>query len=98
MVFNSYEFILIFLPLAFLAFVLAHRFGGWNAAFNVVAIASLIFYAQWSLTLLAILMVSVVSNFVVGNILIFATRAGKPTLRLLISTIVGNIMALGYFK
>ncbi len=98
MVFNSYGFILIFLPLTFFAFALAHRFGGWTAAFNVLAIASLVFYAQWSLTLLGILLVSVVSNFVVGNILIFATRVGKPALTLLISTIVGNILTLGYFK
>ena len=69
MVFNSYEFILIFLPLAFGGFLLAHKIGGWRAAFNATAIASLVFYAQWSLTLLGILLVSVVSNFVVGNIL-----------------------------
>lgn len=98
MVFNSYEFILIFMPLAFSAFVLAHYLGGWRAAFNVVALASLVFYAQWGITLLAILMVSVISNFVVGNILIFATRVGKPSPTLLITTILGNLGALGYFK
>ena len=98
MVFNSYEFILIFLPLAFLAFAAAQRIAGWQAAFSVVVAASLVFYAQWSLALLAILLVSVVSNYVVGNILIQATKAGKPSGPLLISSIVANLAALGYFK
>lgn len=98
MVFNSYEFILIFLPLAFLAFVLAHRLGGWQTAFNVVAIISLVFYAQWSLILLAILLASVVSNFVVGNILRAATQAKRPAAKLLVLAIVGNLVGLGYFK
>ena len=98
MVFNSYEFILIFLPSAFLAFALAHRWGGWKAAFNVVAIISLVFYAQWSLILLAILVASVVSNFVIGNILRAATKARKPAGKLLAFGIVGNLIGLGYFK
>ena len=98
MVFNSFEFILIFLPLTFLAFAAAQHVAGWQAAFKVVVVASLVFYAQWSLTLLGILLVSVVSNYVIGNILIQATKAGKPSVGLLISAIAGNLLALGYFK
>ena len=41
MVFNSYEFIVIFLPLSFAAFALAHRIGGWNAAYMMLGAISL---------------------------------------------------------
>ena len=98
MVFSSYEFILIFLPLAFLAFAIAQRFISWEAAFAVVGLSSLVFYGQWSLQLLAILLVSVVSNYVVGNVLIRSTKAGRPAAWLLGTGIVANLVGLGYFK
>ena len=98
MIFNSFEFILIFLPLTFLAFAAAERIAGWQAAFRVLVVASLVFYGQWSMGLLALLMVSVISNYVVGKILIQSTAAGRPSLRLMIAGIVGNLVALGYFK
>ncbi|MEO1065975.1 MAG: MBOAT family O-acyltransferase [Pseudomonadota bacterium] len=98
MVFNSFEFLVVFLPLAFAAFVLAQRVAGWPAAFTVVGIASLVFYAQWSLTLLAILVVSVVSNYVIGKVLITSSKNGKPAGSLLLVGVIGNLVALGYFK
>lgn len=98
MIFNSYEFILIFLPIAFLFYAAVHRFAGWKAATGALGIISLVFYAQWSLMLLMILIVSVVSNFVVGNILNRQTKEGRPSGKLLLIAIVGNLVALGYFK
>ena len=98
MIFNSYEFVLIFLPLAFLIYALAHLFAGWRAAAGVIGIISLAFYAQWNVMLLLILVVSVTSNYVVGNILIRQTRSGRPSGALLIIAIVSNLVALGYFK
>ena len=98
MIFNSFEFILIYLPLTFLAFAAAERIAGWQAAFKVIVVASLIFYGQWSLGLLALLMVSVISNYVIGKILIQSTKAGKPSVGLMIVGIIGNLAALGYFK
>ena len=49
MVFHSYSFMLVALPLCYAGFLLAHRLGGWTAAFRFLAVASLAFYAQWSL-------------------------------------------------
>ena len=98
MIFNSFEFILIFLPLTFLAFAAAERIAGWQAAFRVLVVASLVFYGQWSMGLLALLMVSVISNYVIGKILIQSTKAGKPAAGLMIAGIIGNLVALGYFK
>ncbi len=98
MIFNSYEFIIIFLPLAFIAYAAAQRFAGWQAAYGVLAVASLVFYGQFSVLFLGILSVSVVSNYVIGNVLIRSTEAGKASGSLLAAGIIGNIVALGYFK
>ena len=78
MVFNSYEFIVIFLPLAFAAVAMAHRLGGWSGAYTVVGVVSLIFYAQLGIELLGILLISIIANFVVGNVII---RTREDTLR-----------------
>lgn len=98
MIFNSYEFIVIFLPLAFLAYAVAQKIAGWQAAYGVLATASLIFYGQFSPLFLGILLVSVVSNFVIGNVLIRSTVGGKSSGSLLVAGIIGNLIGLGYFK
>lgn len=98
MVFSSYEFILIFLPALFLACAVANRFGGWQACFALMGAASMVFYAQWSVALLTILLISVVANYVVGNYLIGATKAGRPAGWVLAAAVAGNLVALGYFK
>ncbi|MET1411472.1 MBOAT family O-acyltransferase [Roseibium sp. HPY-6] len=98
MVFSSHEFVLIFLPLVFLAFAIANRFGGWQASFSVLGAASLVFYAQWSIALLAVLLTSAVANYIVGTFLIKATKEGRPAGWLLVSAVIANLVALGYFK
>ncbi len=98
MPFNSYEFLLIFLPLTFVVFVLAQRMAGWSMAYLVLAVASLVFYAQLSVALLGILLVSVVSNNVFGTLLSRAAGAKSPATKLLVFSIIANLAALGYFK
>lgn len=98
MVFNSYEFIIIFLPLAFGIFALAYRFGGWNAAYMMLGIISLVFYAQLGIELLGILVISIVSNYVIGNIIMRTRENANMSLALLIGAIIGNLSALAYFK
>ncbi|NKB51100.1 MAG: MBOAT family protein [Rhizobiaceae bacterium] len=98
MPFNSYEFLVLFLPCTFIAFALVQHFKGWSNAFGVLAAASLIFYAQLSWKLLAILLVSVISNFVIGSVLTRSYGAEKASNKLLIGGILGNLFALGYFK
>lgn len=98
MVFNSHEFILIFLPLTFLVFLAAYRYAGWKGAFTTLGIASMVFYAQLSWQLLAILMVSIFSNYVIGNVMIRSKKDGQASTKLLVVGIVGNLIALGYFK
>lgn len=98
MVFNSYEFIVIFLPLAFIVFAIAHRMGGWNMAYTVLGFISLAFYAQLGLPLFGILLISIIGNFVVGNIIIRSHEAKLRSRLLLTIGILANLVALGHFK
>lgn len=98
MVFNSYEFIVIFLPIAFAAVALAHSIGGWNAAFAVLGLSSLAFYANWGPEFLGILLVSIISNYVIGNVITRSKEHKLQSRSLLAIGIFGNLAALGYFK
>ena len=66
MLFNSYSFLLVFLPVTVLGFFLAGRLGkaagaGWLAA------CSLFFYAWWDYRYLVLLVASICANYLVGS-------------------------------
>jgi len=99
MLFNSYGFIFVFLPLTLLAF---HGFtaqGFYRPAFAVLTLASLIFYAWWSVTGLALLLVLIVCNYALTRLLI-ASRIARPwrAKMILIAALAFNLGVLGYFK
>ena len=98
MVFNSFEFLLVFFPVVYLGFLLIHRVGGWRAVYPYLAGASLAFYAHWSLLLVAVLAASVVANFAVANALIEVKQQRRTATTLFLLAVAGNIGALGYFK
>lgn len=56
MLFNSTEFLFVFLPLAFVLFFLAARVGA-AAAISVLGMASLAFYSYWDISFLPVLLV-----------------------------------------
>ncbi len=99
MIFTSYEFILLFLPLAYIGFLMAHRLGGWQWAINFMAVASVAFYGMWGLVPLAILVCSILFNYLIGQ-RIAAASLERPKMAklLLILGLFGNLGALGYFK
>ena len=98
MFFTSFEFILIFLPVAFAGFVMAHRFGGWQWAINFLAATSLVFYGMFGYALLAVLVTSILFNYGTGT-LISAVR-DKPLIarNAMFAGIAGNLVLLGYLK
>ena len=98
MVFHSFEFIFVFLPLAYLGFVVAHRLAGWTGAFRFLIAASLVFYAQWSAAFAAILVISVAANYWLGNQIIAHSERPERAWTLLLIGIGLNVAALGYFK
>lgn len=99
MLFNSYEFIFLFLPIVVVVFFAFGRVSrGW--ALRWVIAASLFFYAWWRPFNVLIIAPSVLINFILARLL---QRLGKQGNRaaaraVLFLGIVFNVAFLGYFK
>jgi D-alanyl-lipoteichoic acid acyltransferase DltB (MBOAT superfamily) len=98
MVFHSFEFILIFLPVAYLGFLAAHRLAGWSGAFRFLVAASLVFYAQFSPGLAFVLIASVAANYAISNAIMRHADDQPVAWKILLAGIALNILALAYFK
>jgi alginate O-acetyltransferase complex protein AlgI len=98
MLFNSFEFVFGFLPLAVIGFFLISRRGSRPLAIAYLSAASMFFYAWWSRWYLLLILAEVVFNFLLGR------RLARPDLsprarRLLTVFGVGTMLVvLGYFK
>lgn len=97
MTFNTLQFILVFLPVCYAGFLLAHRGFGWRGVYAYLALASLVFYAQFSVTLAAVLAASITVNFVLGR-MILALRERGGARAVTAAAVLLNLVALGYFK
>jgi alginate O-acetyltransferase complex protein AlgI len=98
MSFTSFQFILIFLPVAYAGFITAHRFGGWQWAINFLAVVSLVFYAMWGVALLFVLLGSMLFNFAAGNIIASLESNSNVARNSLFGSIAANLGLLGYLK
>jgi D-alanyl-lipoteichoic acid acyltransferase DltB (MBOAT superfamily) len=99
MLFNSYEFILGFLPLTLIGFFLIGRRSPRLAA-AFLAFASFVFYAWWDVRYVALLAASILANYTTGYAIARAHRLGRPRLAKGCTTLgVGvDLALLGYFK
>lgn len=96
LLFNSYEFLFLFLPLSLAGFfVLGRRSHG--LAMSWLVAASLFFYGWWYPPYLALLLSSVVFNFG-GGLAISRSAGPRQRHRLLVAAVIGNLVLLGYFK
>lgn len=96
MLFNSFAFVLGFLPAAAVVFFLLGRFSpllatGW------LAVASLAFYGWWDVRYLPLLVGSILFNYAIGWLL--ARRHGRPEARALLAVgVAGDLLILAYYK
>ncbi|MBP2660156.1 MAG: rane-bound O-acyltransferase family protein [Firmicutes bacterium] len=93
MLFNSYEFIFVFLPITIgVYFSLAKKH--WiKAATMWLFIASLAFYSYWNILYLPLLLLSICFNFIMGK------KIEARRTKVLLAFGVGfNLLLLGYFK
>lgn len=99
MLFNSYEFIFLFLPVTVLTFFQFARFSNQLAAIWLV-IVSLFFYGWWNPIYVGLLLVSIVFNYAASLALLCACKLGHKWINrsILIFTIGANLILLGYFK
>ncbi|EGU60156.1 membrane bound O-acyl transferase MBOAT family protein [Vibrio nigripulchritudo ATCC 27043] len=93
MLFNSYIFIFLFLPLVILGFYFLTFKGKEGSARLFLVSSSLFFYGWWNYMYLAVIIASLVFNFLVGVKL----RNNKSRLLLTFSICV-NLIALVYYK
>ena len=95
MLFNSFEFIFLFVPLVVAAFYFAGRLGRHSLAISALILGSLFFYAWWNPVYLALLIGSILFNFGIGLFLLKSPNNRKIALT---AGITGNLACLGYFK
>ncbi len=95
MLFNSYEFIFLFMPAAVAGFALLSSTRH-KAALFWLTVASLFFYAYWDWHSLWILVASTLFNFACS--LAIGRSADPVSKRWLVFGIAGNLVALGIFK
>lgn len=99
MLFNSYVFIFLFLPLVVAAFFAIGR-ASQHLAATWLALASLFFYAWWSPKYVLLLIGSIVFNFVAATLISRAPPSNGWQRRKLLLTIAvfTNLAFLGYYK
>ena len=95
MIFNSYNFILIFLPIAFVGFFWLSKIKK-SYGITWLGFISIFFYSYWSLYSLPILLISIVLNFNIGKKIY--TISVKNKFSLLLVGIILNLSLLSYFK
>ena len=98
MLFNSYTFILFFLPCVLGGFALAARYGGRRLAVPWLIVASLFYYGWWNPRFLLVLVLSMLVNAALGKYL--CETYGSPAQRRAARNIgiAFNLLLLGFFK
>lgn len=100
MLFNSYEFIFVFLPATLAMFFLLGR-ASRDAALSWLIVASLLFYAWWKPSNVLIILTSLLTNYIFARLLFrIVADKEKPWIGKLVLGlgITFNIVFLGYFK
>ena len=104
MLFNSYPFLFVFLPLTFIG---TFWIGAYSHKLAILWLgaASLVFYGFWDPTFVLLLLGSIVSNYFFGRWIDHCRKAGGAgntneafVSRILFVAILINLLVLGYFK
>ena len=100
MLFNSYIYILIVLPLTALIYFGLNRARFIVAAKGWLLVSSLFHYSYWNPKYLPLIMISMIGNYVIGNTLVKTHGSGMARTRgwiLFVGTTL-NLAALAYYK
>ena len=97
MLFNSYPFIFLFLPVVLLGFFVSARLGDLAPVIWLV-LASLVFYSVSNWQFVPLLLASVAFNYLIGWLLISRRLRALPRLAVLVAGVTGDLLLLGTFK
>ncbi len=95
MIFSSYEFLFLFLPIVWLVFAGMVWSGRERLTLAWLTAASLLFYAWWNPPYLLVLLLSVFGNYAFGKAILRWPVSNRSILALGITL---NLLLLGYFK
>lgn len=99
MLFNSYAFIFLFLPLVAAVYFLLNKYFPAKWARLFLLTASLSFMSFWNVIFTLVLVFSVIFNFTFGSVLFSAIKKDlKSKKPIFITAITANILYLGFFK
>ncbi len=98
MLFNSFEFIFVFLPIALLVFFKISQIGNYKLAIVFLVAASLSFYGWWNPPYLLLLFFSLIFNYFIGSALSKNSKHKSINKVILFIGITINLALIGYFK
>ncbi len=98
MLFNSYGFIFLFLPVTLTGYFVLNRKKWTFAAKTWLVLVSLFFYGYWNPIYIPLIAGSILFNYVVGSSLIRKSSFLAPSGSMLAVGIAGNLCLLAYFK
>lgn len=97
MLFNSFEFLFVFLPITLLGYIAILKLFKGRGYAVWLSVASIAFYGWWDIRFLPLLLVSMGFNFLLGRrLLALNTRRGGRIW--LTAGVTVNLLLLGYFK
>ena len=98
MLFNSFQYFLIFLPASVALYYLTLYFLGQLPSKVILITASLFFYGFWDYTYLPLLITSIIVNYAIGIILLKNQTKNSNNILYFIFGIAFNLCLLAYFK
>ncbi|HEY9177098.1 MAG TPA: MBOAT family O-acyltransferase [Flavipsychrobacter sp.] len=97
MLFNSYGFLLVFLPLTWSIYFLLNKYTSFESGKFFLLLASVVFYSWWNPVYVFLLLFTILFNFIVGRQLSY-NKTNFTRKALLISGVAVNLSLLGYYK
>ena len=98
MLFNSFQYFLVFLPASVALYYLTLYFLGQLPSKIILIAASLFFYGFWNYTYLPLLITSIIVNYAIGIILLKNQTKNSNNILYFIFGIAFNLCLLAYFK
>jgi D-alanyl-lipoteichoic acid acyltransferase DltB (MBOAT superfamily) len=97
MLFNSYKFLFIFLPIALIGFHVLGRMGR-KPVIIWLTLVSVFFYAEWNKSFVLFLLASIALNFAISRWMTDAPEGSTRRKTFLTLGVAANLLALFYFK
>jgi D-alanyl-lipoteichoic acid acyltransferase DltB (MBOAT superfamily) len=98
LLFNSYTFIFIFLPITFFIYFYLNKKKLTEASKGFLVFSSLFFYSWWNIAYLPLILASMLFNYVLGRHLAKIIDKNNIKKTLLLVGLISNLALLGYFK